>query len=71
MKTSSKIIFTVLLILATNYSFAPPPPPGGGTNPACWPVCVPIDNGLIFLMVATALYGTKKLFDYQRKKVAV
>jgi hypothetical protein len=44
---------------------APPPPPTGG--PGCWPPpCVPVDNGLIFLMVAGLLFGAKKFYDLRR-----
>lgn len=67
MKTYSKIIFTVVFVIVANDSFAQPPSP---TDPACWPVCIPVDNGLIFLMVAIALYGTKKLYDYQKRAKA-
>ncbi len=68
MKTSPKNIFTILLFFAVNVMFsAPAAPPGGGQNPACWPHCVPIDKGLIFLIIAAGLYGGKKLYDYQKK----
>ena len=44
-----------------------PAGPGGGTHPACWPYCVPIDKGLVFLIIAAGLYGGKKLYDYQKE----
>jgi hypothetical protein len=67
MKTYSKIIFTTLFVFAASASFAPPPAPGGGMNPACWPLCVPIDGGLVFLITAVTLYGVVKLYDYQKR----
>jgi hypothetical protein len=67
MKTASKIFFTALFIFITNLGFCGPAAPGGGGNPACWPICVPVDNGLVFLIVAAGLYGCKKLYDYQKK----
>jgi hypothetical protein len=70
MKIYSKVIFTVLFAFATSVGFAPPPAPGGGTNPACWPVCLPIDGGVVFLITAVALYGVVKIYDYQKKMKA-
>jgi len=67
MKTSIKSIFTLLLILIVNVAFSAPAGPGGGTHPACWPFCVPIDKGLVFLIIAVGLYGGKKLYDYQKE----
>lgn len=67
MKIYSKIALTFLFVLVASNSFAPPPAPGGGTNPACWPTCVPIDGGLVFLIVAVTLYGGLKIYDYQKK----
>ena len=47
----------------------PPPPPGGGMDPPCWPPpCVPADNGIIFLMIAGALYALKKYYDHKQKR---
>jgi hypothetical protein len=68
MKTAVKSIFTIVFILVVNAAFsAPSSPPGGGGHPACWPFCVPIDNGLVFLIIAAGLYGAKKLYDYQKE----
>jgi hypothetical protein len=67
MKTYSKIFYTVLFAFSASIGFAPPPAPGGGTNPACWPMCVPIDGGLVFLIAAVTLYGGIKVYDYQKK----
>jgi hypothetical protein len=68
MKAFSKIIFTALFVFTASASFAPPPAPGGGMNPACWPHCVPIDNGLIFLIAAVTLYGVVKLYSYSKRR---
>ena len=70
MKSFSKIVFTTLFVFAASFCFAPPPAPGGGTNPACWPVCVPIDQGLIFLIVVVVLYGGIKIYKLQRSAKA-
>jgi hypothetical protein len=67
---SINLLFTVLFMFVASVSFAPPPAPGGGTNPACWPVCVPIDGGLVFLIAAAVLYGGIKIYDYQKKAKA-
>ncbi|MFL5753818.1 MAG: PID-CTERM protein-sorting domain-containing protein [Bacteroidia bacterium] len=48
---------------------APPPPPGGGMDPPCWPPpCVPVDNGVIFLILAGVAYAAKKFYDYKKQK---
>jgi len=70
MKTLKFFYTAILLFGATVIFSAPAPPPNGGTtgSPACWPPpCVPIDNGIIFLMVAGALYAAKKIFDFRKK----
>jgi hypothetical protein len=67
MKTPLKSIFTLLFVLVVNVTFSAPPPPPGGGQPSCWPYCVPIDKGLVFLIIAVVLYGGKKLYDYQKE----
>ena len=49
---------------------APGPPPMGG--PPCWPPpCIPIDGGVIFLLIAGALLGGWKIYtSYYKKKAA-
>jgi hypothetical protein len=71
-KISIKVVFTALFIFVASVGFAPPPPPpGSGSGPACWPPpCVPIDNGIIFLIVIVALYGGKKLYTFHKKAKA-
>ena len=63
-----------LFLLTASASFAPPtkpPPPIGGAGAGCWPPpCVPIDNGIVFLIAAAVLYGGKKLYDFQKKAQA-
>ena len=65
----------LLAFIACNMPlFAQPPggpPPGGGgttgTTPPCWePECVPIDSGLIFLLIAGLVLGARML--YARKQ---
>lgn len=67
MKTTLKSIFTLLLIFTVNVMFSAPAAPPGGGQPACWPYCVPVDNGLVFLIIVAGLYGAKKLYDYQKE----
>lgn len=77
MKHLKQIIFTITFITALsifNNVFAgggPPGPPGGGPGgggPPCWPPpCVPIDGGISFLLVAGALYGSKKVYEISKK----
>ncbi len=68
----------LLAFIACNMAlFAQPPggpPPGGGgttgTTPPCWePECVPIDSGLIFLLIAGLVLGARML--YTRKQQVV
>ena len=65
-----RLSFTAILLFGAVTIFAAPPPPPTGTTggPACWPPpCVPIDNGIIFLVAAGALYGAKKMYDSRKK----
>jgi hypothetical protein len=60
-------IIGVFALSGLNAGVPPPPPPAGG--PGCWPPpCIPIDNGVIFLMVAGTLYAVKKLYDFKKQK---
>ena len=61
------IFLLFLFIFSANIGFAPPPAPGGGTNPSCWPHCVPIDGGVVFLIAAVGLYGALKLYSYRKR----
>ena len=66
-----KSLLTVLFLFGLQFAYAAPaPPPSGGTTggPGCWPPpCVPIDGGIVFLMVAAGLYGAKKIYDLRKK----
>lgn len=71
MKTYLKSILIAFFLFAFGVTYAapskPPPPPGGG-GASCWPPpCTPIDNGVVFLIVLAALYGGKKLYDFQKR----
>ena len=61
------------LLWILNLHSQPPggPPPGGGgttgTTPPCWePECIPIDGGLMVLIIGGALLGGRLLYS-QRK----
>jgi hypothetical protein len=74
MKTYIKNIFVILFLLGGTAVYSapgrPPPPPGGG-GASCWPPpCMPVDNGVIFLIAVAALYGGKKLYDFHKKAEA-
>lgn len=75
MKLISKISLLVLLfILSINDAFTQPGPPGGGMGgPPCWPpsTCdpaIPINNGLIFLIVMGLLFGVMKIYKTSQIK---
>jgi len=74
MKTYLKSILIALFLFAygvTNAAPSKPPPPPGGGAAGCWPPpCLPIDNGVVFLIAVAALYGGKKLYDFQKKAQA-
>lgn len=66
-----KFLFLLLVFFVCDAVLAAPaPPPAGGAagGPVCWPPpCVPVDNGLVLLMLAGALYGLKKIYDARKK----
>jgi len=70
-----RFLYSGLLLLAASVVFsAPAPPPTGGTTggPVCWPPpCVPVDSGILFLVVAGALYVAKKFYDYRKKSEVI
>lgn len=70
MKTLKTLLFVLFVFGIESVNAAPAPPPSAAAaagTPGCWPPpCVPIDGGIVFLMVAAGLYGAYKLF--QRKK---
>jgi hypothetical protein len=68
-----KTIIVAVFALSFSYVSAQPPggPGGGGTgNPSCFPPpCVPIDGGISWLLLAGAVYGGKKVYEMNNKKV--
>ena len=67
-----KVLFTAIFVFAASIIFAAPSPPPTTGSPSCWPPpCIPIDNGVILLVVAGALFGAKKLYDLRTKSEAI
>lgn len=65
MKHIKKIIVPVLFVLVTFISFAqniaPPAPSGGPVPPG-----LPIDSGLILLLVVAVIYGVYKVVKFKK-----
>jgi hypothetical protein len=64
-----KVVNTVQLvafILIPSIMFAPPIPPNPGSST---PV-TPIDGGIVFLLVAGAAFGIKKIMDLKKAQTA-
>lgn len=67
-----KILAAILFITTFTGSIysAPPPPPTGG--PGCWPPpCVPIDNGLVFLILAGIAFVAKKIYNSYKRSSTI
>ena len=65
------LLIIIFCFICNNVIFAAPPPPPGG-SPGCWPPpCVPIDGGVIFLIIAGGLYGIKKIYDLRKNQKTV
>jgi hypothetical protein len=66
-----KIFFALYLVIGINSNiFGSVPPPVASAGPTCWPPpCIPIDNGLIFLIIAGTLYAAKKIYDLRKHSV--
>lgn len=63
------VVFSITILAGDIFS-APPPPPTGG--PGCWPPpCVPVDNGLVFLVLAGIAFGAKKIYNSYKKSSTV
>ena len=70
----SLLALTVLVVLLQTSGHAqapagsgPPGPPAGGAPP-CWPPpCVPIDGGLVAVLIAGAAIGGKKMYDLSKE----
>ena len=44
-----------------------PPGNGNGKGPGCWPPpCIPIDNGIEYLILAGVIYGGRKAWVIQK-----
>jgi hypothetical protein len=70
MKSLKFVLFIFLVAVINTNLFSSVPPPVSGGNPTCWPPpCVPIDNGVIFLIIAGMLYGVKKIYDSRKKSL--
>jgi hypothetical protein len=62
----SFLLFAALVIFSSKEAMAAAPPPPNG--PPCWPPpCVPIDGGLIFLIVAGIALGGWKIYTSYKK----
>ena len=60
---SSAILVLMCLPVLVN---AQPSPPSG---PPCWPPpCVPVDNGILFMIFAIVGYGGWKIYDTKKKQ---
>jgi hypothetical protein len=58
------LFFCAVLATAPIFSQPPPPPP-----PPCWPppCSVPLNNGIVFLIVVGVLYGAYTLYTSKKK----
>ena len=64
-----KLIFTVLFAVIFAFKVFANNPPGGGCEPED-PNCldpVPLDTGVIFLLIAGIVFGLKKIRDHKRE----
>lgn len=67
-KLMLKVVNTIQLvafILIPSIMFAPPIPPNPGSST---PV-TPIDGGIVFLLVAGAAFGIKKIIDLKKAQI--
>ena len=77
------VMIFALSICSTLEAQPPPPGPGRGNGPPigppgngnggpkCWPPpCIPIDNGIQYLMIAGLLYGARKSYQLSQDKKA-
>jgi len=70
MKTKIFLIFLALFLFGVpSIAQIPEDNEDPNNNPGCWPPpCIPVDGGLVFLIVAGAAYGTKKIYDFKKEK---
>ena len=65
------ILLVNLIFPVVIFAQAPPPPPGGpGSGDPPIGGTVPIDNGLIFLLLFAVIYASVKLYQ-ARTKIAI
>ncbi len=74
-KLSTALITITLLTINLSFAQTPPLPNGDGGNPSSGsntPVGggAPIGGGLLILVVLGAGYGAKKVYDFNKKKLA-
>ncbi len=63
-----RVIATITLLLTATFIYAQPGGPGGiggGTGGGGNPPAVPIDGGVVMLVVGAALYGRKRMTQNQ------
>jgi hypothetical protein len=60
----------LLMIVGIQTGHAQPPPPPPPTNgPPCWPPpCIPVDNGILFAVLAAVLFGAVTLYKSFRTR---
>jgi hypothetical protein len=71
MKNYLKYLSIIILVVFANLCYGPPPPPPKG-GPPCWPPpCIPINNGIHFLILGGFLLIVYKLIVLRRKNANV
>ena len=72
MKTLKKLLFVGILVLAPAFMTLAdppgPPPPGGDPSLGGTPVGAPIDGGVSILLALGLGYGSRKLYQFRKKK---
>lgn len=69
MKLLKFYLVIICLTLSYGISFGTiPPPPPTTSSPTCWPPpCIPIDNGLVFLVLAGIGLVLYKFYSMQKE----
>jgi hypothetical protein len=61
----------LLFVLVVNTVNAQPPPPPPPDTPPCWPPpCIPVDNGIIYAIIAAAAFGAYTFIRARRTRSA-
>ena len=68
MKKCLSFLLSIFFTFCLKNLFAQPEPPGG--SPCFPPPCIPINDGIIFLAAAAAIFGAKKLLDFKKTSKA-